>query len=162
MSPFRLSPVAVGELSPLSALHCLSCSTASTDPLPNYPWGIALESCGASQVSLCLMWALANPGLGAVCLEQPMPLTRALLVFLLQIGDRSGEQTAQLNIAQLRAALGLGPGEEDLAAAHPYSGYEAQGEFLAFWWRWEISGIRWCGKGKAFAKWVGNRNDGAE
>lgn len=80
-----------------------------------------------------------------------MPLTSALLVFLLQIGDRNGELTAQVNMAQLRAALGLGPGDEDVPAAHPYSGYEAQGEFLGFWWRWEVSGIVWCGEGEAFA-----------
>lgn len=80
-----------------------------------------------------------------------MALTSALLVFLLQIGDRSGELAAQVNMAQLRAALGLGPGDEDVAAAHPYSGYEAQGEFLAFWWHWEASGITCCGEGKAFA-----------
>ncbi|XP_063031056.1 G-protein-signaling modulator 1 isoform X4 [Melospiza melodia melodia] len=30
-------------------------------------------------------------------------------------------------MAQLRTALGLAPGEEHLAAAHPYPGYEAQG-----------------------------------
>lgn len=84
-------------------------------------------------------------------MQHPVPLTSALLVFLLQIGDRSGELTAQLNMAQLRAALGLGPGEEDVGAAHPYSGYEAQGEFLGFWWHWEVSGITWCGEGKVFA-----------
>lgn len=80
-----------------------------------------------------------------------MPLTRALLVFLLQIGDRSGELAAQVNMAQLRAALGLSPGDEDVAAAQPCSGYEAQGEFLAFWWHWEASGITCCGEGKVFA-----------
>lgn len=85
--------------------------------------------------------ALADPWLGAVCWELPTPLTRALLLFLLQIGDRSGELAAQLNMAQLRAALGLSPGEEDGAAAHPYSGYEAQGEFLGFWWHWEFFGV---------------------
>lgn len=106
-----------------------------------------------SQVSPSSLLAISvfGFGLGAVCLEHPMALTSALLVFLLQIGDRSGELAAQVNMAQLRAALGLGPGDEDVAAAHPYSGYEAQGEFLAFWWHWEASGITCCGEGKAFA-----------
>lgn len=79
-----------------------------------------------------------------------LAFNQSLLVFLLQIGDRSGELTAQLNMAQLRAALGLGPGEEHLAAAHPYPGYEAQGEF----WRFGgigKSGIRWCGEGPFLA-----------
>lgn len=81
-----------------------------------------------------------------------MPLTTALLVFPpLQIGDRNGELTAQVNMAQLRAALGLGPGDEDVGAAHPCSGYEAQGEFLGFWGHWEVSGITRCGEGEAFA-----------
>lgn len=81
-----------------------------------------------------------------------MPLTCALLVFVLQIGDRSGELAAQVNMAQLRAALGLSPGDEDVPAAHPYSGYEAQGEFLEFWWHWEASGIMCCGEGEVFAR----------
>lgn len=81
-----------------------------------------------------------------------MPLTTALLVFPpLQIGDRNGELTAQVNMAQLRAALGLGPGDEDVGAAHPCSGYEAQGEFLGFWGHWEVPGITRCGEGEAFA-----------
>lgn len=33
-------------------------------------------------------------------------------------------------MAQLRAALGLGPGDEEVGMARPYSGYEAQGERL--------------------------------
>lgn len=47
-----------------------------------------------------------------------------------QTGDRTGELTAQVNMAQLRAALGLGPGDEEVGMARPYSGYEAQGERL--------------------------------
>lgn len=38
-------------------------------------------------------------------------------------------------MAQLKSALGLGPGDEDMGTAHHYSGYEAQGEFLGFCWR---------------------------
>lgn len=41
-------------------------------------------------------------------------------------------------MAQLRAALGLGPGDEDVGTAQRYSGYEAQGEFLGFGWHEEV------------------------
>lgn len=58
-----------------------------------------------------------------------------MLVCTLQIGDRTGELTAQVNMAQLRAVLGLGPGDEDVGTAQRYSGYEAQGEFRGFCWR---------------------------
>lgn len=33
-------------------------------------------------------------------------------------------------MAQLKSALGLGPGEEDMGTDRHYSGYEAQGECL--------------------------------
>ncbi|XP_066057046.1 G-protein-signaling modulator 1 isoform X4 [Chamaea fasciata] len=72
-------------------------------------------------------WSLGNAYVSLGSHEQALHFARKHLEISQEIGDRSGELTAQVNMAQLRAALGLGPGDEDAAAAHPYSGYEAQG-----------------------------------
>ncbi|XP_015734369.1 G-protein-signaling modulator 1 isoform X6 [Coturnix japonica] len=70
-------------------------------------------------------WSLGNAYVSLGSHEQALHFARKHLEISQEIGDRTGELTAQLNMAQLRAALGLGPGDEDVA--HPYSGYEAQG-----------------------------------
>ncbi|XP_029816425.1 G-protein-signaling modulator 1-like [Manacus vitellinus] len=54
------------------------------------------------------------------------------IAFHKEIGDRSGELTAQVNMAQLRSALGLGPGDEDMGAARHYAGYEAQAQGMSW------------------------------
>ncbi|XP_053852309.1 G-protein-signaling modulator 1 isoform X3 [Vidua macroura] len=72
-------------------------------------------------------WSLGNAYVSLGSHQQALHFARKHLEISQEIGDRSGELTAQANVAQLRAALGLGPGEEDVGAAHPYSGYEAQG-----------------------------------
>uniref|UniRef100_A0A672V2A6 G protein signaling modulator 1 n=1 Tax=Strigops habroptila TaxID=2489341 RepID=A0A672V2A6_STRHB len=77
-------------------------------------------------------WSLGNAYVSLGSHEQALHFARKHLEISQEIGDRSGELTAQGNMAQLRTALGLGPGEEDPGTAHRYSGYEAQGEFWAF------------------------------
>ncbi|NWT59809.1 GPSM1 protein, partial [Erythrocercus mccallii] len=72
-------------------------------------------------------WSLGNAYVSLGSHEQALHFARKHLEISQEIGDRSGELAAQMNMTQLRAALGLGPGDEDVGAAHPYSGYEAQG-----------------------------------
>ncbi|KFO65545.1 G-protein-signaling modulator 1, partial [Corvus brachyrhynchos] len=72
-------------------------------------------------------WSLGNAYVSLGSHEQALHFARKHLEISQEIGDRNGELTAQVNMAQLRAALGLGPGDEDVGAAHPCSGYEAQG-----------------------------------
>ncbi|KAI1232188.1 G-protein-signaling modulator 1 [Lamprotornis superbus] len=72
-------------------------------------------------------WSLGNAYVSLGSHEQALHFARKHLEISQEIGDRSGELAAQVNMAQLRTALGLSPGDEDVGAAHPYSGYEAQG-----------------------------------
>ncbi|XP_031412089.1 G-protein-signaling modulator 1 isoform X3 [Meleagris gallopavo] len=72
-------------------------------------------------------WSLGNAYVSLGSHEQALHFARKHLEISQEIGDRTGELTAQVNVAQLRAALGLGPGDEDVGMACPYSGYEAQG-----------------------------------
>ncbi|XP_038020895.2 G-protein-signaling modulator 1 isoform X1 [Anas platyrhynchos] len=72
-------------------------------------------------------WSLGNAYVSLGSHEQALHFARKHLEISQEIGDRSGELTAQVNMAQLRSALGLGPGEEDVGTAQHYSGYEAQG-----------------------------------
>ncbi|XP_061867736.1 G-protein-signaling modulator 1 isoform X2 [Colius striatus] len=72
-------------------------------------------------------WSLGNAYVSLGSHEQALHFARKHLEISQEIRDRSGELTAQLNMVQLKAALGLDPGDEDVAAAHHYSGYEAQG-----------------------------------
>ncbi|XP_021269481.1 G-protein-signaling modulator 1 isoform X2 [Numida meleagris] len=72
-------------------------------------------------------WSLGNAYVSLGSHEQALHFARKHLEISQEIGDRTGELTAQVNMAQLRAALGLGPGDEDVGMARPYSGYEAQG-----------------------------------
>ncbi|XP_037255858.1 G-protein-signaling modulator 1 isoform X3 [Falco biarmicus] len=72
-------------------------------------------------------WSLGNAYVSLGSHEQALHFARKHLEISQEIGDRNGELTAQVNMAQLRSALGLGPGDEDVGTAHHYSGYEAQG-----------------------------------
>nr|XP_009940751.1 PREDICTED: G-protein-signaling modulator 1 [Opisthocomus hoazin] len=72
-------------------------------------------------------WSLGNAYVSLGSHEQALHFARKHLEISQEIGDRSGELTAQVNMAQLRSALGLGPGDEDVGTAQHYSGYEAQG-----------------------------------
>ncbi|XP_054030327.1 G-protein-signaling modulator 1 isoform X2 [Dryobates pubescens] len=72
-------------------------------------------------------WSLGNAYDSLGSHEQALHFARKHLEISQEIGDRNGELTAQVNMAQLRSALGLGPGDEDMGTAHHYSGYEAQG-----------------------------------
>lgn len=64
---------------------------------------------------------------GTVCWG-PSPICPLTWLCLLQIGDRSGELTARMNVAQLQLALGRLT--SPAAAEKPdLAGYEAQGEF---------------------------------
>ncbi|XP_040505354.1 G-protein-signaling modulator 1 isoform X5 [Gallus gallus] len=72
-------------------------------------------------------WSLGNAYVSLGSHEQALHFARKHLEISQEIGDRTGELTAQVNMAQLRAALGLGPGDEEVGMARPYSGYEAQG-----------------------------------
>ncbi|XP_009979528.1 PREDICTED: G-protein-signaling modulator 1 [Tauraco erythrolophus] len=72
-------------------------------------------------------WSLGNAYVSLGSHEQALHFARKHLEISQEIGDRNGELTAQVNIAQLKSALGLGPGDEDMGIAHHYSGYEAQG-----------------------------------
>ncbi|XP_062446639.1 G-protein-signaling modulator 1 isoform X2 [Rhea pennata] len=72
-------------------------------------------------------WSLGNAYVSLGSHEQALHFARKHLEISQEIGDRNGELTAQANMAQLRSALGLGPGDEDGTVAHRYSGYEAQG-----------------------------------
>ncbi|XP_050570541.1 G-protein-signaling modulator 1 isoform X1 [Cygnus atratus] len=72
-------------------------------------------------------WSLGNAYVSLGSHEQALHFARKHLEISQEIGDRSGELTAQVNVAQLRSALGLGPGDEDVGTAQHYSGYEAQG-----------------------------------
>ncbi|KFM08447.1 G-protein-signaling modulator 1, partial [Aptenodytes forsteri] len=72
-------------------------------------------------------WSLGNAYVSLGSHEQALHFARKHLEISQEIGDRNGELTAQVNMAQLKSALGLGPGDEDVGAAHHYSGYEAQG-----------------------------------
>eukprot|EP00075_Anas_platyrhynchos_P002415 XP_005022767.1 G-protein-signaling modulator 1 isoform X1 [Anas platyrhynchos] len=72
-------------------------------------------------------WSLGNAYVSLGSHEQALHFARKHLEISQEIGDRSGELTAQVNMAQLRSALGLGPGEEDVGTVQHYSGYEAQG-----------------------------------
>ncbi|XP_051663611.1 G-protein-signaling modulator 1 isoform X6 [Manacus candei] len=72
-------------------------------------------------------WSLGNAYVSLGSHEQALHFARKHLEISQEIGDRSGELTAQVNMAQLRSALGLGPGDEDMGAARHYAGYEAQG-----------------------------------
>ncbi|XP_042686724.1 G-protein-signaling modulator 1 isoform X4 [Centrocercus urophasianus] len=72
-------------------------------------------------------WSLGNAYVSLGSHEQALHFARKHLEISQEIGDRTGELTAQVNMAQLRTALGLGPGDEDVGMACPYSGYEAQG-----------------------------------
>ncbi|KFP03541.1 G-protein-signaling modulator 1, partial [Calypte anna] len=72
-------------------------------------------------------WSLGNAYVSLGSHEQALHFARKHLEISREIGDRNGELTAQLNMAQLRAALGLGPGDEDMGTAPHCSGYEAQG-----------------------------------
>ncbi|XP_009075800.1 PREDICTED: G-protein-signaling modulator 1 [Acanthisitta chloris] len=72
-------------------------------------------------------WSLGNAYVSLGSHEQALHFARKHLEISQEIGDRNGELTAQLNMAQLRSALGLGSGDEDMGAAQHYSGYEAQG-----------------------------------
>uniref|UniRef100_A0A672V490 G protein signaling modulator 1 n=1 Tax=Strigops habroptila TaxID=2489341 RepID=A0A672V490_STRHB len=66
-------------------------------------------------------WSLGNAYVSLGSHEQALHFARKHLEISQEIGDRSGELTAQGNMAQLRTALGLGPGEEDPGTAHRYS-----------------------------------------
>ncbi|KAM6047620.1 G-protein-signaling modulator 1 isoform 3-T3 [Chlamydotis macqueenii] len=72
-------------------------------------------------------WSLGNAYVSLGSHEQALHFARKHLEISQEIGDRNGELTAQVNMAQLKSALGLGPGDEDAGMAHHYSGYEAQG-----------------------------------
>ncbi|XP_074911139.1 G-protein-signaling modulator 1 isoform X4 [Buteo buteo] len=72
-------------------------------------------------------WSLGNAYVSLGSHEQALHFARKHLEISQEIGDRNGELTAQVNMAQLKSALGLGPGDEDMGTAHHYSGYEAQG-----------------------------------
>ncbi|XP_054076119.1 G-protein-signaling modulator 1 isoform X4 [Rissa tridactyla] len=72
-------------------------------------------------------WSLGNAYVSLGNHEQALHFARKHLEISQEIGDRNGELTAQVNMAQLKSALGLGPGDEDTGTAHHYSGYEAQG-----------------------------------
>ncbi|PKU38157.1 g-protein-signaling modulator 1 isoform x1 [Limosa lapponica baueri] len=72
-------------------------------------------------------WSLGNAYVSLGSHEQALHFARKHLEISQEIGDRNGELTAQVNMAQLKTALGLGPGDEDMGTAHHYSGYEAQG-----------------------------------
>ncbi|KAM6399890.1 G-protein-signaling modulator 1 [Rhynochetos jubatus] len=72
-------------------------------------------------------WSLGNAYVSLGSHEQALHFARKHLEISQEIGDRSGELTAQVNMAQLKSALGLGPGEEDTGPAHHFAGYEAQG-----------------------------------
>ncbi|XP_064027383.1 G-protein-signaling modulator 1 isoform X7 [Pogoniulus pusillus] len=72
-------------------------------------------------------WSLGNAYVSLGSHEQALHFARKHLEISQEIGDRNGELTAQVNMAQLRSALGLGPGDEDMGTAHHHSGYEAQG-----------------------------------
>ncbi|XP_055653419.1 G-protein-signaling modulator 1 isoform X3 [Falco peregrinus] len=72
-------------------------------------------------------WSLGNAYVSLGSHEQALHFARKHLEISQEIGDRNGELTAQVNMAQLKSALGLGPGDEDVGTAHHYSGYEAQG-----------------------------------
>ncbi|KAM8796768.1 G-protein-signaling modulator 1 [Eudromia elegans] len=72
-------------------------------------------------------WSLGNAYVSLGSHEQALHFARKHLEISQEIGDRSGELTAQLSVAQLRSALGLGPGDEDGVAAPRSAGYEAQG-----------------------------------
>ncbi|KFQ38441.1 G-protein-signaling modulator 1, partial [Mesitornis unicolor] len=72
-------------------------------------------------------WSLGNAYVSLGSHEQALHFARKHLEISQEIGDQTGELTAQVNMAQLKAALGLGPGDEDVGMAHHYSGYEAQG-----------------------------------
>ncbi|KFO82540.1 G-protein-signaling modulator 1, partial [Cuculus canorus] len=72
-------------------------------------------------------WSLGNAYISLGSHEQALHFARKHLEISQEIGDRNGELTAQVNMAQLKSALGLGPGDEDVGLAHHCSGYEAQG-----------------------------------
>ncbi|XP_010077953.1 PREDICTED: G-protein-signaling modulator 1 [Pterocles gutturalis] len=72
-------------------------------------------------------WSLGNAYVSLGSHEQALHFARKHLEISQEIGDRNGELAAQVNMAQLKSALGLGPGDEDVGLAHHYSGYEAQG-----------------------------------
>ncbi|KGL99086.1 G-protein-signaling modulator 1, partial [Charadrius vociferus] len=72
-------------------------------------------------------WSLGNAYVSLGSHEQALHFARKHLEISQEIGDRNGELTAQVNMAQLKSALGLGPGDEDMGTAHHCSGYEAQG-----------------------------------
>ncbi|XP_010126310.1 PREDICTED: G-protein-signaling modulator 1-like, partial [Chlamydotis macqueenii] len=72
-------------------------------------------------------WSLGNAYVSLGSHEQALHFARKHLEISQEIGDRNGELTAQVNMAQLKSALSLGPGDEDAGMAHHYSGYEAQG-----------------------------------
>ncbi|XP_051492844.1 G-protein-signaling modulator 1 isoform X2 [Apus apus] len=72
-------------------------------------------------------WSLGNAYVSLGSHEQALHFARKHLEISQEIGDRNGELTAQVNMAQLQAALGLGPGDKDVGTAHHCSGYEAQG-----------------------------------
>uniref|UniRef100_A0A8B9CWE3 G protein signaling modulator 1 n=1 Tax=Anser brachyrhynchus TaxID=132585 RepID=A0A8B9CWE3_9AVES len=62
-------------------------------------------------------WSLGNAYVSLGSHEQALHFARKHLEISQEIGDRSGELTAQVNMAQLRSALGLGPGDEDVGTA---------------------------------------------
>ncbi|XP_009475280.1 PREDICTED: G-protein-signaling modulator 1 isoform X2 [Nipponia nippon] len=72
-------------------------------------------------------WSLGNAYVSLGSHEQALHFARKHLEISQEIGDRNGELTAQVNMAQLKSALGLGPGDQDGGTAQHYSGYEAQG-----------------------------------
>uniref|UniRef100_A0A663EWY9 G protein signaling modulator 1 n=1 Tax=Aquila chrysaetos chrysaetos TaxID=223781 RepID=A0A663EWY9_AQUCH len=67
-------------------------------------------------------WSLGNAYVSLGSHEQALHFARKHLEISQEIGDRNGELTAQVNMAQLKSALGLGPGDEDMGTAHHYSG----------------------------------------
>lgn len=101
-----------------------------------YPGLNDLSGCLQALFSVCLLWYGTGEPFSRDSFLSPCSLLTSCLLAL-QIGDRSGELTAQVNMAQLRSALGLGPGEEDVGTVQHYSGYEAQGECPGSCWRCE-------------------------
>uniref|UniRef100_A0A8D0EPJ9 G protein signaling modulator 1 n=1 Tax=Strix occidentalis caurina TaxID=311401 RepID=A0A8D0EPJ9_STROC len=59
-------------------------------------------------------WSLGNAYVSLGSHEQALHFARKHLEISQEIGDRNGELTAQVNMAQLKSALGLGPGDEDM------------------------------------------------
>uniref|UniRef100_A0A7M4EQ88 G-protein-signaling modulator 1 n=1 Tax=Crocodylus porosus TaxID=8502 RepID=A0A7M4EQ88_CROPO len=72
-------------------------------------------------------WSLGNAYISLGNHEQALHFAQKHLAISQEIGDWNGELTARMNMAQLKAALGMVLGDEDGDCSRHYTGYEAQG-----------------------------------